>query len=72
MPEVAEWDNGQCVSGEVRYVTDRRGFPMRFPTILPLDHHDSTSIQLLVTSSFIPYPNQPLKVSKKFLSFHAI
>ena len=33
-----------------------------FSTIQPLDRHDSTSIQLLVSSAFIPYLDQPLKI----------
>ena len=43
-----------------------------FSAIYPLDRGDSTSYQIYLSSPSHPYPNRPLKVTKKFPVFRVI
>ena len=62
----------EVIGGGAKRPKEVCSFSVRFLATQPLDHRDSTSIQLLMSSDFIPYLEQPLKVTRKFLIFHAI
>ena len=57
---------------EARVPRKACSFLAQFSMIHMLDRHDSTSIQLFMSSGFIPYPDQLLKVARKFLIFRTI